>query len=167
MRKGFTLIELLVVVLIIGILTAIALPQYEKAVNKTRTMTLLPLLRSISDAEQRYYMANGTYTLSFSDLDIAMPAGAKLFQDTNYESLAWQNFSCFLRATSADERSSYSAYCYSKASGVPKLEKYFARSNFICWAESADQKALDICYSISGKTKPSLTTGTQGIGFYF
>ena len=72
---GFTLIELLVVVLIIGILSAIALPQYEKAVKRSRGAQIITVTRSLADAANRYYLANGSYTgMTVNSLDIQIPS---------------------------------------------------------------------------------------------
>lgn len=72
-KKAFTLIELLVVVLIIGILSAVALPQYQKAVEKAKAAQALTLLRSVADATKAYHMTNGTYPSKFDELDVQIP----------------------------------------------------------------------------------------------
>ncbi len=89
MKKGFTLIELLVVVLIIGILSAIALPQYTNAVEKSRAAEAELILRSLRDAQARCILQNsgfdydlcgtgdpaeGPNLFTTMDIDLAMPS---------------------------------------------------------------------------------------------
>lgn len=88
--KGFTLLEMLVVVLIIAILGAIAWPQYQKAVERSRAIEAITLLKTLQQAQLAYYMTHGTYATKFADLDVQF---------------SWTGNTKFLPYTATDTRS--------------------------------------------------------------
>lgn len=69
-NKAFTLIEVLIAVLIIGILAAISVTQYKKAVMRSKAAQMQTLLNAVVKASDQYYLQNGKYPTKFEDLDI-------------------------------------------------------------------------------------------------
>lgn len=71
---GFTLIELLIVVLIIGILAAVAVPQYKRVITRAHNREAILAMRTIAKGIELYNLANGPlpdgYSSEFSLLDI-------------------------------------------------------------------------------------------------
>ena len=74
--RAFTLMELLVVVLIIGVLAAVAVPQYKKAVLKSRFSTLMPIAKSLIEAQENYFLGNGEYSTRLEKLDVSVAGNA-------------------------------------------------------------------------------------------
>ena len=147
-RRGFTLIELLVVVLIIGILTAVALPQYKIAVMKSRITQVIPYLKAVTNAEEVYYLANGEYTNDMSKLDVSFgpaPTG------WTYELMR-------------DGKNFVSAYPNEfRLQLVIALNFHKANTNadlLFCSAASTNAQALKICKSY-GRELPSSSSGVR------
>ncbi len=150
-NRAFTLIELLVVVLIIGILAAIAVPQYQLAVEKSRAAQVVSAISSIAQAQEVYYMATGHYTDQMADLDISVTAPKgwqySLYNTTDYHKVEFGNTNL-----------NYDVYLvhYYNNCGTTCIHP----GQTYCWARSSSSIAKKICQSV-GQTE-----GYQGDGEY-
>ncbi len=153
---GFTLIELLVVVLIIGILAAIALPKYQVAVGRARVARALPLLRSIVEAQERYYMANGVYTADLDALDLQIAYASRIESDNQ----SWQYQNTPIGHLSV----AFSFPCAYWDNQEDKVAIDFCGGNMdrkMCYAQKDSPYGDRLCASLGRKTASVSDWGTS------
>ena len=150
-NSGFTLIEMLVVVLIIGILAAVALPQYKKVVLKSKFATVKQNVKTLVKSMERYYLVNNVYPLNLSDLDVEISPA----KDTRYY-INGENIGGYI-TNKGKITLNYYAYGYS----------YSNRALCIAYEgpDSGNSEGMrllvaQICQQETGKTTPGSTNNT-------
>ncbi len=141
-KSAFTLIELLVVVLIIGILSAIALPQYQKVVDKARFVETMTAGEALLTAEKVYYLANGTYTANFDNLDIQLPG--KYTASQNAIQIGKTSCKIFFNGNSSD-----SILCQPDNTLLWYRVFLFGKLSRYCVAVGGNERAKAVCKMIT------------------
>ena len=154
-KAAFTLIELLVVVLIIGILAAVAVPQYQKAVEKSRVAEAFTTLDTLKKAIDVYVLEHGLQSVTFiglpdkqrpqAQLDIDIPL------DCDEDGIC--NFGKYYRYLAACT----SSYCYANAASKELSDSSIYGLSLTLqdgtWGKTCfydGEKAEQICNSLSG-----------------
>ncbi len=147
-KSGFTLIELLVVVLIIGILSAVALPRYEKAVAKSRFVSAMIAGEALYKATEVYELANGKFPSKLSELDISMPGTV-----TDEDKVITDQYRCNLFG--GQENAADSVMCTVRAgSDAWGFRRYSQKSEHkkrYCFAVKDEEKENNWCKMLGNK----------------
>ena len=150
-KRGFTLIELLVVVLIIGILAAVAVPQYQLAVDKARYSELMALTKHIKTEQELYYLANGQYATDCEELGMDAPTNTKLSNNRFEENSNQFSLRCNYQLGS--ERASGIT---TRFGGTVAYEMVFDhtenRGHIICFAYNS-KRGERLCNNLCGPTQ--------------
>ncbi|MBR2082900.1 MAG: prepilin-type N-terminal cleavage/methylation domain-containing protein [Elusimicrobiaceae bacterium] len=167
-QQAFTLIEILVVVLIIGILAAVALPQYQKAVMKTRFLQYQTLVESIYKAQKIYFLSNGKYATNFYDLDIDLPGNPSdwTVNSTDVQgkpiSIVYGKIYCFMSTSgSVSDEQWQPQYIGCGEEGLSLRYLHWFSGKRVCATPSVNQRQMAFCASITGKTIPTGSWGSS------
>ena len=182
-RRGFTLIELLVVVLIVGILAAVAVPQYQKAVQRSQYANVKNLVKAIANAQEVYYLANGTYSDDLSALDVEIPDNTVdvVYDETNEQDILKNKMTRSYQWGKCSSGSSGQTLCryrfptFSVQYQIvgPHSEASYKETSYagkiICVAEGttdSNSPQAKFCQTETGKTSEDLKSTTWLMYFY-
>ena len=141
-KSGFTLIELLVVVLIIGILSAIAWPQYQKAVEKARLAEAYAMTAALKQAIDAYVLANGTSPVSLENmaLDIDMSQFPSVSADESGDKFYKSKYFLYEVYCGSGNQCYTNAFRYNKADYTDLREHYA-----LAWSRASNGKWILKC----------------------
>lgn len=161
-NKGFTLLELLVVALIIGILAAIAVPQYKLTVDKTTFTKYQSLVSSLRDAYNEYVIIHGTGTQNFSDLSFTLPSNfKKSYNGWYYNCSSSHDMFCCISKEREDQNPNIlcgkKEFAYIEILFNKQLEP---KKWHFCYALTNNTRANRLCKSIGKLSKKNINSWT-------
>ena len=147
--RAFTLIELLVVVLIVGILSAIALPQYRLAVEKSRLTEALHNMRILEEHAKLYILENGYPSegvgVNLQEIAPIQLSGGEWNENDNYQTKNFEYFASvdsdwgvFIECNRID---SYPYQFFIHGKDLKEL-------SHICYNGDGDEMGTKICHSL-------------------
>lgn len=151
---GFTLIEILVVVVIIAVLAAVAVPQYQRAVYKSRFRALMSIARGVNQGNEDFYLTNGHYA---EDLSSLMITGSNEYPDGTSVQLSTNDKYSYVLVKRTGLNNNYVMY-QSRSANYP--------SNIHCEAKKDDSKAAWLCGEALEGTKVAHGSLTKGYDTY-
>jgi len=159
-NKAFTLVELLVVILIIGILAAIAVPQYQKAILKARLHQGVSLVESLYQAQQAYYLQHGDFATDIDDLDVSIPKdescektqnSSQSFYTCDYGKIGFWDGPTNAQYQAPDYKIAYLHFFKERYNTSSLVNSFtFEAGKRYCYGRIASKTAQEICVSMGG-----------------